>query len=191
MYDTAFFVCNPRRLEDLWVPHFSENERPFQILRTVTLSAIDYENFITDMLADRAFLEDTPPQDDSGIYHCILIHQRGKTDGVLVVPAGTHVELAAYLDAKTPEIDKESTPNAQDALNSSAEYLKSLSAQEIRQLLIIELYSEEPHVEFIKIATAALAEKDARFAQNIDAEKAYQEFIKTCNTYKSLFDEIQ
>ena len=191
MFGYAYFIKRPRRIEDLQELHAVDAEQGYDIQKVVSLPRIDYENFITDMLADRAFLEDTPPQDDSGIFHCILIRQRGKKDGVLVVPAGTHVELAAYLDAKTPEIDKESTPNAQDALNSSAEYLKSLSAQELRQLLILELYSEETHVEFIKNATAALAEKDASFAQNIDAEKAYQEFIKTCNTYKSLFDEIQ
>ena len=49
----AYFVERPRRIEDLTVPHLVEKERPFRIVTEVQLPAIDYENFITDMLADR------------------------------------------------------------------------------------------------------------------------------------------
>ena len=53
----AYFVERPRRIEDLMVPHPIEKERPFRIVTEIQLPAIDYENFITDMLADRQFIE--------------------------------------------------------------------------------------------------------------------------------------
>lgn len=54
----AYFVERPRRIEDLMVPHPIEKERPYRIVTEIHLPAIDYENFITDMLADRQFIED-------------------------------------------------------------------------------------------------------------------------------------
>ena len=54
----AYFVRSPRRLEDLQTLHLVEKERPFEIVKTVKLAKIDYENFITDMVADRQFIED-------------------------------------------------------------------------------------------------------------------------------------
>lgn len=54
----AYFVENPRILEDLIVPHPVEMERQFLVVKTVKLSKIDYENFITDMIADRQFIEE-------------------------------------------------------------------------------------------------------------------------------------
>ena len=39
-------------------PHPIEKERPYRIVTEIQLPAIDYENFITDMLADRQFIED-------------------------------------------------------------------------------------------------------------------------------------
>ena len=49
----AYFVERPRRLEDLLRPHLIERERPYSIVTAVQLPKIDYENFVTDMLADR------------------------------------------------------------------------------------------------------------------------------------------
>ena len=54
----AYFAERPRRIEDLMVPHPIEKEHPFRIVTEIQLPAIDYENFITDMLADRQFIED-------------------------------------------------------------------------------------------------------------------------------------
>ena len=51
----AYFIPRPRVFADLFRPHLIEEERPYHIVKTVTLPAIDYENFITDMLVDRAF----------------------------------------------------------------------------------------------------------------------------------------
>lgn len=52
----AYFVKRPRIKEDLMRPHLAEQERPYEIAKTIMLSAIDYENFTTDMLADRDYL---------------------------------------------------------------------------------------------------------------------------------------
>ena len=54
----AYFVSDPRRIEDLTVLHLVEKERPFEVVKIVKLAKIDYENFITDMVADRQFIEE-------------------------------------------------------------------------------------------------------------------------------------
>ena len=50
----AYFVESPRILEDLIVPHPVEMERQYRVVKTIRLSKIDYESFITDMIADRS-----------------------------------------------------------------------------------------------------------------------------------------
>ena len=94
----AYFVESPRRIEDLIVPHPIERERLFTIVKSVRLAKIDYENFITDMLADRQFIEDNAALCSQGeTWRCVLVQQRGCTDGILVIPAdGCHVGWAAY-----------------------------------------------------------------------------------------------
>ncbi len=94
----AFFVNRPRTIEDLMLLHPAEQERRYEIVDAVCLAKIDYENFITDMLADRAFIEDRAALCDRGeIWRCILVRQRGCRSGILVMPAdGGHVEWAAY-----------------------------------------------------------------------------------------------
>ena len=94
----AFFVRSPRRIEDLQTLHLVEKERPFEIVKTVKLAKIDYENFITDMLADRQFIEDHAALCSKGtVWRCVLVRQRGRTGGVLVTPEdGCFVGWAAY-----------------------------------------------------------------------------------------------
>jgi hypothetical protein len=94
----AFFVERPRRIEDLMVPHLVEKERPFRIVTEVQLPAIDYENFITDMLADRQFIEDHGRRCKKGeVWDCLLVRRRGQPNGVLVMPEdGCFVGWAAY-----------------------------------------------------------------------------------------------
>ena len=94
----AFFVRSPCRIEDLQALHLVEKERPFEIVKTVKLAKIDYENFITDMLADRQFIEDHTALCSKGtVWRCILVQQRGRVDGVLVMPEdGCYVGWAAY-----------------------------------------------------------------------------------------------
>ena len=94
----AFFVKRPRRIEDLMVPHLLEQEYPYEIVKVVTLPAIDYDNFITDFLADRQFLEDYAPLCGKGSrIRCLCVSRRGGTDAVLVLPNQAWVDLAALL----------------------------------------------------------------------------------------------
>ena len=47
------FIRHPRTISDLMQPHLYKHEREYQIVKTIELGKIDYENFITDMLVDR------------------------------------------------------------------------------------------------------------------------------------------
>ena len=94
----AYFIPDPSRLEDLIVPHLVTDERPYEIAKTITLGAIDYGNFITDMLADRSFIEESFDLCEKGkTWRCLLIRKRRSSDGVLVMPEdGAYVGWAAY-----------------------------------------------------------------------------------------------
>lgn len=97
---TAYFVRNAHRLEDLQSIHLLDAEKPYEIIKTVQLSKIDYENFSTDLLADRAFLDGfSESKQSEAALLCIFVHQQGKKDGILAVPtADGHVGLAAYIN---------------------------------------------------------------------------------------------
>ena len=84
----AYFAEDPRVLEDLMKPHL-----------LVKLRAIDYQNFVTDMIADRQFIEDSADLCSKGeIWKCILVQRRGSHDGILVMPEDKcYVGYAAYL----------------------------------------------------------------------------------------------
>ena len=104
----AYFVEHPRRIEDLMVPHPIEKERPYRIVTEVQLPAIDYENFITDMLADRQFIEDNAGLCSRGeVWQCLLIRQRGCSDGILVMPeGGCYVGWAALANDIEQSLDE-------------------------------------------------------------------------------------
>ncbi len=98
------FLCRaPRRLEDLQIPHLIDCERPYRIVAKVKRQKIDGENFITDMLADRQFIEDHGQDCKAGdVWDYLLVQQRGRTDGVLVLPdQDCFVSWAAYV----PRVD--------------------------------------------------------------------------------------
>ena len=97
----AFFVDYPYRIDDLQKPHRVELERPYRIVERIKLAKIDYENFTTDFLADREFLELNAHLCSKGdVWNCLLIQQRGRSDGVLVAPYDLcFVESAAYYAA--------------------------------------------------------------------------------------------
>ena len=99
----AHFVESPRTIDDLMEPHPIEQETAYEIVKTVKLSGIDYENFITDMIADRQFIEDNAALCSQGeTWRCNLVQRRGCTGGVLVEPADScHVGWAAALSDKT------------------------------------------------------------------------------------------
>ena len=101
--DKAFFVHRPRRIEDLRCPHIPEKETAYEVVKTIYLSGIAYENFITDMLADRQFIEENAALCGKGTaFRCLFICQQGHRDGILVVPEGkAYVKWAAYIDGET------------------------------------------------------------------------------------------
>ena len=94
----AYFVSDPCRIEDLRVLHPVDKEQPFEVIKTVKLARIDYKNFITDMVADRQFIEDNAALcSKGGTWRCLLVQQRGHMDGVLLMPEdGCYVGWAAY-----------------------------------------------------------------------------------------------
>ena len=98
MHGYVYFVERPRRIEDLMVPHLIEQERPYRIVTEIQLPAIDYENFITDMLADRQFIEDHVRRcKKDEVWSCLLVRRRGQPNGILVMPEdGCFVGWAAY-----------------------------------------------------------------------------------------------
>ena len=95
MEQTAYFLRRPRRIEELRAEE-SGRRRPYRIVKTVCLGGMDYENFVTDLLADRAFLEGIPGCGEDGpLVRCLCVSCQGR-DSVLVLPDGTgHVALAA------------------------------------------------------------------------------------------------
>ena len=95
----AFFVDRPRRIEELTCPHLLEAEREFLVVKTICLPKIDYENFITDMLADREFIENNAVLcgKDGNVIRCLRITRRGVGESVLVSPDRAWVEKAALL----------------------------------------------------------------------------------------------
>ncbi len=98
-FGTAYFVDFPRVLPDLIQPHLIEAERPYEIVATVTLGKIDYDNFCADMEADRQFIEDYSELCGTGeVWKCLFVCQRGKPGGILVVPTDEcYVKYAAYV----------------------------------------------------------------------------------------------
>ena len=94
----ACFVARPRTIGDLMLPHNFKRERSFQAVKTIKLKRIDYENFISDMLADRQFIEDHAELcGKEKTWKCLLIQQYGRMDGVLVIPMEKrYVGWAAY-----------------------------------------------------------------------------------------------
>ena len=65
MEQTASFLRRPRRIEELRAEENGQ-QRPYRIVKTVCLGGMDYENFVTDLLADRAFLEGVPGCGEDG-----------------------------------------------------------------------------------------------------------------------------
>ncbi len=95
----AYFVNNPRRIEDLIIPHDVNAEQEYEIAATVNLGAMDYQNFITDMRADRQFIEDYYKHccGAGDKLKCLLVRRHGKRDGVLIVPKDRcYIKCAAY-----------------------------------------------------------------------------------------------
>ena len=85
MKEKAYFVERPRRMEDLRSDNPDGTWREYRIVKTVCLRKIDFENFITDLLADRQFIEDNAALcvEDGD---CILVTNRAHKNELLVMP---------------------------------------------------------------------------------------------------------
>jgi len=95
---TVFFVYRPRTIRDLFCPHLPERERDYEVAAVISLDAVDYENVSEDLLVDRAFLGAYASLcRTSPIFRCLLIRQRGRDGGILILPEGEQVRWAAYL----------------------------------------------------------------------------------------------
>ena len=98
MRNTAWFVKQPRRLEDLKALHALSAEQPYEIVGEIELDWMDYENFIMDLRADRSYLEDWLLVTGKGsTMRCVLIYCDVRRDRILVVPKGQYVQYAAVL----------------------------------------------------------------------------------------------
>ena len=96
---TAYFYFRPRTVRDLRRPHLLESETEYEIVKTITLSGIDYENFSEDLLADRQFIEDNAHLcSERPVLRCLLVKSRNGKEGILVNPEeGAYVKKAAYI----------------------------------------------------------------------------------------------
>ncbi len=85
MKEKAYFVFRPRIVADLSLKNPGGKWLEYRIVKTICLTGIDYENFATDLLANRQFIEDhftlcTEPGD------CLLITGKRRESELLVIP---------------------------------------------------------------------------------------------------------
>lgn len=88
---TAHFVKMPFTVEDLRRPYLAGDEVEYAVAKTILLGKIDYTNFLTDMCVERWFIEEHAELcriDESGVWHCILVTQKGLEEGILVMSDG-------------------------------------------------------------------------------------------------------
>lgn len=79
-------------------------ELQYEIVKTINLAGIDYENYITDMVIDRQFLEDNASLcGKEEVIRCLLVKHRKTGEGILVVPDEAWVDLAAVLPQRNEE----------------------------------------------------------------------------------------
>ena len=85
MKEKAWFVFRPRTAADLTMKNPAGKWLEYQIVKTICLNGIDYENLTTDLLADRQFIEDhfaicIKPGD------CLLITGKRQEPELLIIP---------------------------------------------------------------------------------------------------------
>lgn len=112
MKEKAFFVFRPRRAEDLTVRNPEGKWMEYRIVKTITLNRVDYENFITDLLADRQFIKDAAVL-CKNLGDCLLVTTRTHQPGLLIIPwKGCFVRYAALrpmvrlVEAEAPSSDE-------------------------------------------------------------------------------------
>lgn len=95
MKTKAFFVFRPRTVADLHIGNPDGRMMEYRIVKTICLRKIDYENFTTDLLADRQFIEDNASL-CTAKGDCLLVKARGMNAELLVIPwKGCIVRYAA------------------------------------------------------------------------------------------------
>lgn len=95
----AFFVYHPRCLDDLRRPHLLEAESEYTVVSKIQLNTIDFENFLTDMLVDRWFIEKYGPLcAESNPFHCLLTYCNTYREAILILPdSNGHIKYAACI----------------------------------------------------------------------------------------------
>lgn len=109
MKGTAYFVKKPSKLNHLVRPHRIEDEVSYQIVKTILLSQMDYENFATDLTVDREYIEQYAHLCgiDDGVWRCLLIQQENAKSGILVMPEDQcWVGYAAYYGNSVPKFSR-------------------------------------------------------------------------------------
>ena len=101
MENRAWFVRRPGILAELRAVHPLDEERPYRVAAEVTLGDMDFQNFITDLYADREFIEENAHLCgmEGETWACLLVRCPGVRDGVLVMPEeGCFVGWAAWVE---------------------------------------------------------------------------------------------
>ena len=97
---TCFFIKNPNKIVDLMVLHNYKERRTFEIEKTIELLKYEYNNFIRNFHIDRWYIHEYTNLcyiDDDEIWHCLLVKEIEKNDGILVQSDGCiYAKYAAY-----------------------------------------------------------------------------------------------
>lgn len=95
-----FYPC-PRTAEEMKKPYDLTQTVDFEIVKRIELSNIDFENFATDMLVERVFLEENASICSSAVkpLKVLQVITAGKANSILVVPdAEGFVKYASLWD---------------------------------------------------------------------------------------------
>ena len=106
MEGRAWFVRRPGILAELRAVHPLDGEKAYRVAAEVTLGDMEFQNFITDLYADRGFIEENAHLCHPGeeTWSCLLVRCPGEETGVLVMPEeGRFVGWAAVIDIEPPE----------------------------------------------------------------------------------------
>ena len=163
MQDRAYFVHQPRRIEDLYGPRPLEAYTPYRVIGTVELSQMAYENFITDMLVDRPFLNSNLfGCIDGDTWYCVFVTQSGSKDGVLVLPDGDHVDYAAYL-AYDGNIESLMSAYEDPDHLYTREELEAMTTDQLNHILKESMYVRsisESYIDLILLTLDVLENRD-------------------------------
>lgn len=99
-HPTAFFVSLPFTVRDLRRLHPVDQRRPYIVEVTVSLERDEYENLSEDLTQWRQYIEDNMRLcriDEESVWHCILVQEQGRSDGILLMTDGEEwPKWAAY-----------------------------------------------------------------------------------------------